>query len=100
MYPVVAQGTGTLPVVRALYPNPASDRLHVELSAPASAQVVALRLTELLSGRVALQAEVAGTKAGNRVADVDVHALPAEQYAAMLLVDGVPATTQKVLISR
>jgi hypothetical protein len=87
-------------VVRALYPNPASDRLHVELSAPASAQAVVLRLTELLSGRVALQAEVPGTKAGNRVADVDVHALPAGQYVAVVLVDGMPSVTQKLLINR
>jgi hypothetical protein len=32
--------------------------------------------------------------------DIDVLALQPRQYAATLLVDGVPATTRKVLINR
>jgi hypothetical protein len=39
-------------------------------------------------------------KAGYRSADIDVRKLPVGQYAALLTVDGVPATTQKVLINR
>ena len=99
-----ATGTTTTParrqeLVRALYPNPATDRLHLELSAPAARHALVLRLSELLSGRVVLQTEIAVPKTGHPLADVDVRALPAGQYAASVLLDGVPATTQKVLIT-
>ena len=86
--------------VRALYPNPATDRLRVECSVPDGAHAVVLRLTALLSGRVVLQTEVPSAQPGPRMADVDVRALPAGQYAAVLLIDGVPTTTQKVLVNR
>jgi len=39
-------------------------------------------------------------KNGTSQAVIDVHDLRTGQYAAMLTIDGVPATTQKVLISR
>ena len=87
-------------VVRALYPNPAADRLHVEINAPVGAKSVVLRLTELLGGRVVSQTTIPVAKNGTSQAVIDVHDLRTGQYAAMLTIDGVPATTQKVLISR
>jgi hypothetical protein len=86
--------------VQALYPNPTADRLHVEVNTPVAARYVVLRLVDLLSGRMVLQAELPTGENGHRQADVDVRALPAGQYAATLLVDGVPGMTQKVMINR
>ncbi|WP_210514457.1 bacterial transcriptional activator domain-containing protein [Hymenobacter terricola] len=81
-----------------LFPNPATDQLHVEVTAPVGQAV--LRLADLLSGKVVLQAELIAGDKGMRQADVNVRAIPAGQYAATFLVDGVPVTTQKVLINR
>ncbi|MFD2721341.1 T9SS type A sorting domain-containing protein [Hymenobacter monticola] len=86
--------------VRALYPNPTADRLHVEATATAHPQTVLLRLTDLLSGRVVLEKKLHADQQGHYQADLDVLALKPGQYAATLFADGMPATTQKVLINR
>lgn len=79
------------------YPNPSSNQLHVEVNAPAGP--VALRLTNLISGKVVLQMEVKASGSGLRQAEVDVQAVPTGQYAAAVLVNGVPVTTEKIFIN-
>lgn len=86
--------------MHALYPNPAADRLHVEVIVVAAAQTVRLRLTELLGGRVVLEKALAMDPKGQYQADFDVQAVRPGQYAATLIVDGVPTSTQKVVINQ
>jgi hypothetical protein len=99
--PAPADGTiatEQLTTVQALYPNPATDQLHIEISAPTGQAV--LRLTNLLSGKLMLQAELKADGKGMQQADLSVQSIPAGQYAAAILVDGLPVSTQKVLINR
>ncbi|MBJ6109065.1 T9SS type A sorting domain-containing protein [Hymenobacter sp. BT523] len=84
--------------VRALYPSPATDQLHAEVSGPANK--VELQLYSLVSGKLMTQAELQSTGQGIWRADVKVRGVPAGQYAARLLVDGVPVSMQKVVVNR
>ena len=70
------------------------------MEATAPAGQVTLRVVDMLSGKPVLQAKLPGTEQGLRQADVSVRTLPAGQYAATLLVDGAPLTTQKLIINR
>ena len=80
-----------------LYPNPATEQLLVELAGRAPGGGV-LRLTSLLSGQVVAQTALRGP-AAMLAADLNLRGVPTGQYAATLLVNGVPVRTQKVLVS-
>jgi hypothetical protein len=59
-----------------------------------------LRLTSLLTGKAVAQVELLRSEAGNaQRGDPNLRGVPAGQYAAAVLVDGVPVATQKVIIN-
>ncbi|MFD2718836.1 hypothetical protein ACFST9_08920 [Hymenobacter monticola] len=60
----------------------------------------AITQNDLLSGRVVLEKTLSADRKGRYQSNINVLALQPGQYVATLLVDGVPATTRKVLINR